>query len=236
MKRLTADIHTHTIVSGHAYGTIRENVHAAKEAGLELLGIAEHAPGVPGTCDPFYFWNMQAVPREIEGVRLILGSEINVLNDGTLSLEQRFVDRLDYGIAGIHITCYTDEGREKNTDNLISCMKNSKVRFVSHPDDDRTPLDYKRLAEAAAAYGVALEVNNSSLRAGRTRLNCVANLTEMLKRCREYGVPVIVSSDAHDPSEVGKFPLAERFLEEQAFPDDLILTNDARKVLDFISG
>ena len=50
-----ADIHTHTIASGHAYGTIREMAYAASEQGLHLLGISEHAPGIPGTVNPFYY-------------------------------------------------------------------------------------------------------------------------------------------------------------------------------------
>ena len=43
MKRLIADIHMHTLASGHAYGTIREMAAAAKEQQLQLIGISEHA-------------------------------------------------------------------------------------------------------------------------------------------------------------------------------------------------
>ena len=42
------DIHTHTLISGHAYNTIMEMAHAASEKGLELLGITDHAPEMPG--------------------------------------------------------------------------------------------------------------------------------------------------------------------------------------------
>ena len=47
------DVHTHTIASGHAYNTIYEMARAAAEKGLELLGITEHAPTMPGTCQLF---------------------------------------------------------------------------------------------------------------------------------------------------------------------------------------
>ena len=80
------DSHTHTIASGHAYGTIREMAQAASEKKLEILGLTEHAPGIPGTVDPFYYMNLQVIPRTIYGVRIMHGCEINVLNDGTLSL------------------------------------------------------------------------------------------------------------------------------------------------------
>lgn len=53
MKKLVADMHMHTLVSGHAYGTIREMVQVAKEKELKMIGISEHGPGIPGTIDPF---------------------------------------------------------------------------------------------------------------------------------------------------------------------------------------
>lgn len=236
MKKLIADLHTHTIVSGHAYGTIREMAQAAGEQGLALLGLTEHAPGIPGTVDPFYYNNLAVIPRTLYGVELVHGSEINVLNDGTLSLEEAFIDRLDYAVAGIHCQCYTDEGREKNTRNLIRCMKHEKVRMVSHPDDDHTPLDYEALVDAAAAYHVALEVNNSSLVREKQRWNCVENYKRMLELCRRKGVYVVVSSDAHDPSWVGEFTMARRLLEEVGFDEELILNNDVDKVKRFLLG
>ena len=200
MKKLIGDLHTHTIASGHAYGTIREMAAAAAEQNLKILGIAEHAPGIPGTVDPFYYCNLKAVPRVLSGVSLLHGSEINVLEGGKLSLEEKYIQRLDYGIVGIHHQCYEDAGRETNTKNLIECMKHPRVRFVSHPDDDHMPLDYEMLVSAAKEYSVALEINNSSLFKGDAkRLNCTRNLKTMLGLCMDMGVNIIVSSDAHDP-------------------------------------
>jgi putative hydrolase len=234
VEELCLDIHTHTVASGHAYGTVREMAAAAAARKLELLGISEHGPGIPGTCDPIYFRNLNVIPRRLYGVDMLFGCEINVLNDGTLSLGQAEIDLLDYGICGIHCLCYQDEGREKNTDHLISCMKNEKVYFVSHPDDDHTPLNYERLTAAAKEYHVALEVNNSSLLKQQARLNCVANYREMLKRCIEMKVPVIVSSDAHDPSYVGRFDEAVQLLNEAGFPRELILNESTDSLRKFI--
>ena len=53
------DIHTHTLISGHAYNTIMEMAHAASEKGLELLGITDHAPEMPGGPHRFYFDNLK---------------------------------------------------------------------------------------------------------------------------------------------------------------------------------
>ena len=114
---------------------------------------------------------------------ILYGCEINVLNGGELSLTS-YLDCLDYGIVGIHGQCYKNEGREGNTRNLISCMKDPHVFFVSHPDDDKTPLDYNALVQAALECHVALEFNNSSLIKKEQRLNCVENDHTMLSICR----------------------------------------------------
>ena len=229
-----ADIHTHTIASGHAYGTIREMVRAASDKELAVLGITEHGPGIPGTVDTFYYNNLRVIPKEIYGVRLIHGCEINILNDGTLFLEEQYIEKLDYAIAGIHVQCYEDAGKRKNTDNVISCMQHPKVRLITHPDDDHTPLDYKRLVKAAKLTNTALEVNNSSLVKKDMRLGCYDNYRRMLKLCMEYEAPIIVNSDAHDPSWVGEFSLAEELLKEISFPDSLILNNEQDKLFRFL--
>ena len=52
------DLHTHTIMSGHAFSTLQEMVCAARDKGLEYLGISDHGPAVPGACDPIYFRNL----------------------------------------------------------------------------------------------------------------------------------------------------------------------------------
>lgn len=234
VEELCLDIHTHTIASGHAYGSVREMAAAASMRQLKILGISEHGPGIPGTCDPIYFRNLSVIPRQLSGVDLLFGCEINVLNDGSLSLGQKEIDLLDYGIVGIHTLCYHDEGKEKNTDHVIQCMENQKIFFVSHPDDDHTPLNYDRLTSAAKKYHVALELNNSSLLKQQARLNCVNNYHTMLALCMEKSVPIIVSSDAHDPSYVGRFGEAVQLLNEIRFDRTLILNEDVGHFLKFI--
>ena len=233
-QKLVVEIHTHTLASGHAYGTIREMAQAANERGLKAIGFTEHAPGIPGTCDPIYFVNLRVIPRELYGVKIFHGSEINVQNDGNISLEQKYIDYLDYGIVGIHDICYKNAGIEQNTSNLIACLKNPKVHFVSHPDDGYQPLDYDRLVPAAKEYNVALEVNNSSLVKKDKRLNCYENYRIMLKLCMKMGTNIYVGSDAHDPSGVGEYTLAEELLTSMNFDEDLIINNSLEKFTKFI--
>ena len=234
MERLIGDMHMHTLASGHAYGTIREMAQAASEAGLVIIGITEHAPGIPGTVDPFYYGNLKVVPKVLYGVEVLHGCEINVLNDGTLSLEEKYIRKLDYCIAGIHGLCYQDAGRQRNTENLISCMRHPRVKFVSHPDDDHIPLDYEMLTDGAKETNTALEVNNSSLVKKDRRLNCYENYRMMLRLCEQKQVPVIVNSDAHDPSQVGHLELAVKLLDEVGFSSALVLNNDRDKLVRFL--
>ena len=75
--KFTLDLHTHTVASGHAYSTVQEMAKAAADKGLKLLGITEHAQGIPGTCDEIYFHNMRIIPRKMYGIDLMFGSEID---------------------------------------------------------------------------------------------------------------------------------------------------------------
>lgn len=236
MKPFVADVHMHSILSGHAFGTIRELAFEAAARNLKLIGVTEHGPGIPGTCDPILFRNFIDAPRNLYGVEMLYGSETNVLNSGKVDLDRRHLNCLDYAIAGIHGLCYENVGAVKNTDNVVSCMENPKVKFISHPDSDSYPVDYPALVQGAKQYGAALEVNNSSLRKPGLRPGCVKNYETMLPLCMEYGVPVIVNTDSHDPSHVGDFTLARQLLERLDFDENLILNNDLDKLKAFLLG
>ena len=236
MKPFVADLHMHSVMSGHAFGTIRELAYAASERGLQMIGVTEHGPGIPGTVDPIYFRNFVDAPRVLYGVEMLYGSEVNILNDGSVDLDQRHLNCLDYAVAGIHGLCYEDEGAVKNTDNVIRCMENPKVKFISHPDCDTYPLDYPALVAGAKATGTALERNNSSLRKPTLRPGCVKNYGTLLPLCAEQGVSIIVNTDSHDPAPVGDFTLATALLEQLEIDESLILNNDMEKLKKFLLG
>ena len=95
MRKVLIDAHTHTVASGHAYSSLQEMAKAAADKGLEVLGITEHGPKVPGTCPQLYFKNMFVVPRQMYGIRLLMGCEMNILDcHGTLDLTEDYIDYL----------------------------------------------------------------------------------------------------------------------------------------------
>ena len=157
MKPLCLDLHTHTLASGHAYGTIMEMAKAAAEKGIEILGITEHAAGIPGTCEDIYFGNMKVVPREMFGIKLLLGAEINILDyTGRLSMSEQYIDYLDIRIAGIHKQCYEFGTMEQNTQAVLGAIANPCIDVISHPDDGHCPLDYERVVAAAKEHHTLL--------------------------------------------------------------------------------
>ena len=63
-----SDLHTHTIVSGHAYTTLLENISYCKENGIKILGTSEHGSAMPNAPHRWYFGNMKVIPRIINDV------------------------------------------------------------------------------------------------------------------------------------------------------------------------
>lgn len=74
------DLHTHTIASGHAYNTIYEMARSASEKGVQLLGISDHAPAMEGSASRHYFRSSRCIPRELFGIRLLFGCELNIIS------------------------------------------------------------------------------------------------------------------------------------------------------------
>ena len=224
MQKPLLDVHTHTIVSGHAYSSMQEMAKAASEKGLEILGITEHGPSIPGTCPLLYFKNMHVVPREMYGIKLLLGCEVNILDsNGTLDLDDFYLDRLDIGIAGIHVVCWNGGSKEENTAGVIKVMHNPKIHIICHPGDGSAELDYEQLVLASKETGTLLEINNHSMSPKRTMTNARDNNLEILRLCKKYDVPVLLSSDAHISFQIADYGRIWPLLEETEFPDELVM-------------
>lgn len=228
---ILVDTHSHTLVSGHAYSTIREMARAAKEHGMEALALTEHAPQMPGTCGLFYFSNLGILPEEIEGIRVLHGAELNILDtQGNVDLPAGILEKLDITIASIHPPCFlTNPTLEEIMNGYISAMNNPYIDIIGHPDDGRFPVDYERLVKAAKETGTLLEVNNSSMSEGAFRLNAWENIMEMLHYCKEYKVFITTGSDAHFDEEAGIFDNVKKVLKEAEFPQELVATSSLER-------
>lgn len=230
------DSHTHTIASGHAYNTVFEMVQAAKDKGLELLGLTEHAMTLPGTCHRFYFENLRMMPREIFGIEVMFGTEANIMDmDGTLDMPESILKKMDVVIASMHTPCYKSGTAEENTQAYINAMKNPRVDIIGHPDDGRYPVLMEELVKAAKEYHVLLELNNSSLHPLASRKDARPNDIEMLNLCKQYEVPIILNSDAHTAFDVGNYIYSEELVRETDFPEALIVNRSVEEYKKFIN-
>ncbi len=230
MKKFLLDTHTHTVASGHAYGTVTEMAKAASEAGLKLLAITDHGPKLPGGPHEMYFRNFRVIDREMFGVELLMGVELNIIDyNGTVDMEESLLKKMALCIASLHTVCLRPGTREENTRALLGAMDNPYVRIIGHPDDGRFELDYEAMVKEAKKHGILIELNNSSLVSGACRKNSPANLRKILGLCERYGQEIIVNTDAHFPSSVGRFGEAKSLLAECGFPEELIVNTDVER-------
>ena len=224
-------------MSGHAYSSLQEMVTAAQQKDLEILGITEHAPGIPGTCNPIYFRNLHVVPRQHGNLRLLLGAELNILDTkGTLDLDEYYYKHLDIRIAGIHLLCWQGGTIEENTDGMLAAIRNPWTQIISHPGDGTADLLFEPMVLAAKETKTLLEINNSSLNPRRNKDTALKNNLEILRLCKQYEVPIILSSDAHISYDIANYNFIWPLLQQTEFPDELILNYDSERFLRFIEA
>lgn len=238
MKTLI-DMHTHTIMSGHAMNTLDEMVEEAQRRGLKLFGITEHGPAIPGTCDPLYFRNIYIVPRQWGDMRLMLGAELNIIDyEGRLDLEDvNCLKGMEYRIAGLHQLCYRDGNRTQNTAALIGAIENPWIHIISHPcDGTASDFDIEAVVLAAKRNGVLLELNSSSLNPVRHKHLAHSMFVEMLEWSKRYDNPILVSSDAHYKSYIADYTYALPLLDETHFPEELIVNDKPDMFLKMIES
>ena len=230
MKYLS-DLHTHSIVSGHAYSTLLENINYCAEKGIKILGTSEHAPTMPGAPHYWYFGNMKVVPRVINGVTILRGCEANILDiDGSLDMTDESSRNLDYMIASFHEPVFKPKSKEENTAAILNVMdKYDKVEILGHLGNPNYELDYEAVVKKAKEKNIMIEINNSSL-LGSSRVGSDVNCKKVALLCREIGTKVILTSDSHINTCIGVFNKGIELLEEIQMPKELVM-NDPEKLI-----
>lgn len=232
---IVADMHTHTIASGHAYSTVNELAQEAARKGLLALAITDHGPAIPGGPHLYHFGAMRFFPQIIQEVRILTGVEANIIEpDGTLDLPEEYLQRLDFVMAGLHEGCGMDGlGADRNTITIMKAMANPRVKAISHPGNPVFPLHYEMIVEAACQTGTALEINNSSFVISRkgSRSNC-ETLAGLIAKT---GAPVMVGSDAHIAQGVGEFTAAIEVLEAAGVREEQVINSSLERLYAFLS-
>lgn len=231
------DLHCHTIASGHAYSTLKENIDEAKLKGLKYVGVSDHAPNMPGSTHPFYFGNLGVIKEEINGVKVLKGIEANIMDfDGNIDTPSDVVGKLDYVIASFHPPCINPGNIHENTKAILNVMENKEVKIIGHLDDSRYPVDYEKVVVKAKETNTLLEINNSSLRTNSFRVGAIENAKVLLNLCKKHDVKVILGSDAHIYYQVGNFENCTKILEEVNFPGNLVVNFNEEYIKEYFFG
>lgn len=227
-----SDLHTHTIVSGHAYSTLLENVDYCSKNGIKILGTSEHGPNMPGAPHYWYFGNLKAVPRFINDVIILKGCEANILDvDGNIDIPTELATYLDYMIASFHEPIFPPtSSKEDNTTAVLNVIdKNEKVEILGHLGNPNYELDYEAVVKKAKEKNIMIEINNSSL-LGSSRKGSDVNCETIARLCKKYSTKVILTSDAHMNTAIGNFTKGIELFKRIDMPEELIM-NDPEKLL-----
>lgn len=216
------DTHTHTILSGHAWGTLHENVQGAKEKGLKGICLTEHGPAVPGGVAEFTPSAQVLLPEIIKGIRVYRGVELSIVDaSGKVDIPNSLLTQLDFVIASCHLLAADFAGKEEITGGYLGALENPYVDILGHVHDIKTPSDIHRVIKKCAKERKLIEINGSYMI--ESRKNCRPYLKECLKEMMENRVRVCVSSDAHYPDQVGAVAEMMDFLDDFGFPEELIV-------------
>jgi DNA polymerase (family 10) len=199
---LRGDLHCHTTTSDGRQ-TAEEMALAARERGMDYLAITDHSAthgfGDHVTEDHLRarIEEIRALNERIDGFTLLIGTETNILPDGSPDYPDELLAELDWVIASVH----TSFGMARNemTARMVAAVEHPLVDALGHPTgrkiERRRPyeVDMERVIEAAAGAGTMIEINGAP---DRRDLNDVH-----ARAAAEAGVRILVNSDAHSISE-----------------------------------
>ena len=231
--KIIADTHTHTLMSGHAHSTAMENIKEAQRKGLKFVAITDHTGRMPGSAHETYFICMwSALPDEYDGVYILRGCEANILDeDGTLDISEKALSRLEWRIASIHSLLTKPMDFERHTRLWLNIAKNPLIDVIGHSGEEEYKYDYERVIPEFKKYGKVVEINASS---AKSRPTSIKNCTEIARLCAKYGVPLVLSSDAHFASFVGDVERSIEIVKAAAVPEELILNADEKRFAEFL--
>ena len=224
--KLIADTHCHTVASSHAYSTVLENIAEAKRKKLKYIAITDHTGLIPDSPGCWYFQNLSILPREINGIKILKGIESNVLGpSGRIDIPE-FSERgsLDWIIASIHEIAWAGAKTLENcTQAWLNVAKNPIVNVIGHSGLVNFKYDYEQVIPVFKENNKLVEINASSF---LVRRGCYENCKKIAEICKKCKAQVIVNSDCHIATHVGRFDAALKLLEEINFPENLIINSD----------
>jgi len=201
---IQAELHTHSTWSDGRL-SIREMAEAARARGMRVIAITDHS-GSLGVAGGLSLEDVRAQRAEIAAVQaelgdsicILQGSEVEIRADGSLDYPDEVLAEMDIVIAALHSSLR--QPRAKITRRLLNAMSNPHVDMIAHPtgrmipDREGADLDMDAILQAAAKYGVALEINAYPARLDLDDIYA--------RRAVEIGVLLSINTDAHTESDL----------------------------------
>jgi DNA polymerase (family 10) len=202
---LKGDVHMHTVETD-GKNTIEEMAEAAKARGYEYMAITDHsknlafANGLDDKRAVEHIARIRAVGKQIDGITIFAGIEVDILADGDLDLSDEVLAQMDLVIASVH-SVFNQEPA-KMTERLLKAIKNPNTSIIGHPTGriqlrrDAYGFDMHAILTAAAKHKVAMELNSYP---DRLDLNDVH-----LRQAKQQGVKIVINTDSHHTSHMEK--------------------------------
>ncbi|MGB4338140.1 MAG: DNA polymerase/3'-5' exonuclease PolX [Bacillota bacterium] len=202
-SHIRGDLHMH---SNWSDGTlsIAQMARAARDMGYEYIAITDHSQSLAiarGLSEERFLQQLEEIQRarrEVPGIHILAGSEVDILRDGSLDFDDSLLERADIVIASIHSGFKQD--KETITSRIIKAMRNPNVDIVAHPTGrllGRRPgyaVDIEAVIREAKATNTALEINSYPERMDLSDVNARAAM--------EAGVMVAINTDSHAAEEL----------------------------------
>jgi len=238
-NEIKGDLHCHSDWDG-GENSIEEMAEATRLLGYEYLGISDHTKflrienGLDENQLLAQHKEIQKINSRIQNtgyrIQILHGCEANILNDGSLDIDDEVLAQLDYVIAGIHSSMKMT--REEMTQRMIKAMRNPYVKIISHPTGrlinrrDEYQLDIDKIIEIARETGTALEINSFPERLDLKDTN--------IRKTIQKGVKLVINTDSHhqDHLQLMRFGIAQA-RRGWATKNDIINSWPIEKLLEF---
>jgi DNA polymerase (family 10) len=193
---ITAAFHCHTTYSD-GKASIAEMVHAAAELGHSAITITDHSAAAT-YANGLDLAQLRAQQAEIEAialpeVRILRGTEADILADGAIDVPPEMIAELDVIIASIHQRFKLDQ--DGMTRRLLAAMRQPYFKIWGHALGrmvlSRDPIDVRldEVLDAIAESSAAIEINGDPHRLDLEPISA--------RRASQRGIKFVLSCDAH---------------------------------------
>jgi putative hydrolase len=196
------DLHSHTTWSD-GKAPLATMVQAARARGYAYVAITDHSPritvtnGLDGARLAAQRAEIEETARAVDGITILQGVEVDILEDGTLDLPDETLAQLDVVIASPHVRLRME--RAAMTERMLRAIENPHVDVIGHPTGRRpgarpgADYDHETVFRRAGALGVALELDTDPARMDLG--------PELARLAADAGCTFCLDSDAHAPGE-----------------------------------